>query len=113
MRTRAWPVGAAATAAVTAVARTAVSLDLAALTGLAWGVLAWTYAGYPEAGSLSYEGLAGSDRWLAAMSLVASAAGFATVSVVASGETETVLYANLLAVVAAVFTLGALVEART
>jgi len=77
MRSLSWVAGCVVTVAVTALAGTAVSLELAALTGLVWGVVAWTNAGYPETRSLTYEGLAGRDRWLAAASLGLAAAAFA------------------------------------
>jgi len=113
MRSLSWVAGCVATVAVTALAGTAVSLELAALTGLVWGVVAWTNAGYPETRSLTYEGLAGRDRWLAAASLGLAAAAFATVRLVAEGATATVLYAELLGITVGLLQVGALLEART
>ena len=113
MRATPWLAGLSTAAIVAAAAQTVVALDLAALTGLAWGVVAWTYVAYPEARSQTFDGLAGSDRWIAAMLLLAAAVAFATVRVVAEGETATVLYAQVLGVCIALMALGALLEART
>lgn len=113
MRALPWLAGAVVAAGVAAAAQTVVAVDLAALTGVAWGVVAWTFAAYPGAWHITYEGLDGRHRWLAAMSLVAAAVAFATVRVVASGDTATVLYADLLGVCIAMMTLGALVERQT
>lgn len=113
MRALPWLAGVVAAAGVAAAAQTVVGVDLAALTGIAWGVVAWTFVGYPEARAITYEGLEGRHRWLVAMSLVPATVAFATVRIFADGATATVLYAQVLAVSAALLTVGALLEAHT
>lgn len=88
-----------------------VSLPLAGLCGLVWGIVAWTATEYPEEFSVSFHGLYGRDRWLAGMSLLLIGCAFATVRVIpVEGGTALVLYAEILGVSIGLSPLSALVE---
>ncbi|MCD2198992.1 hypothetical protein LPA44_03645 [Halobacterium sp. KA-4] len=113
MRSFPWVTGTVVAIVGTALAQTTVALELAALPGLVWGVVAWMYAGYPAVRSLTYRGLDGRDRWLVAASLGLTAAAFAPIELVAEGATATVLYAELLGVCVGLLYVGALIEARS
>lgn len=111
-----WPAGVLAALVVGGAASSLTGVDpaFAGVLGVTWGLIVWTFVGYPESVGLSYRDLQGDDRWLAAAQLVAAACGFATIRFLpVSGAFETLLYAELLGVLVAIMTTGALVGRRT
>lgn len=90
-----------------------VSVRLAGLLGLVWGVVAWARLGYPTEFSVDFGGLEGRDRWLAGMSLLLVACAFATVRVLPiNGRIAAVLYLEMFGLTIGLAVLGALIERR-